>query len=193
LRILSALENPIEGNISFSCQEGCQQEPDLFQKRMGIIFQNFRLSPTSTLMENVLTGRLSRYPWWRSIFGFPASDQQDARDLLDSLGLAHRTHHWAAEVSGGEQQRTSVARAFFQQPEMILADEPVSQLDPELAIRVLDQLRSFTTKGDASVVCVLHDPAWIECYADYILKIDPRSPDHGCLRRCETQSNAIAL
>ncbi len=185
LRILSALENPAEGAISYSCQEGCQHEPDLFQKRMGIIFQNFRLSPTSTLLDNVLTGRLARYPWWRSTFGFPPSDKQEALELLETLGLAHRTNHWAAEVSGGEQQRTSVARAFFQQPEIILADEPVSQLDPELAVRVLDQLRSFTTSGAASVLCVLHDPTWINLYADYLLKIDPRSPDHGCLLRVE--------
>ncbi|NJK92211.1 MAG: ATP-binding cassette domain-containing protein [Blastochloris sp.] len=82
-----------------------------------------------------------------------------------------------AEVSGGEQQRTALARALFQKPEILLADEPISQLDQKLTHQVLTRLKNYVTEQNATVICVLHDPALVQIYADSTLCLDPSRPN----------------
>jgi ABC-type phosphate/phosphonate transport system ATPase subunit len=110
------------------------------------VFQNFLLIGNGTLLHNVLCGRLGRYPWWRTLAGFPRTDRVEAFNILARLGLEGHVHRRAFEVSGGEQQRAALARALFQEPEMFLADEPVSNLDSELTGRVLEILRTQTRR-----------------------------------------------
>ena len=117
---------PSEGEVVFQCAQGCRHSPPAFRKRLGIVFQNFLLIGNGTLLHNVLCGRLGRYPWWRTLAGFPRTDRAEAFGILNHLGLASHVYRRAAEVSGGEQQRAALARALFQEPEMFLADEPVS-------------------------------------------------------------------
>lgn len=173
LRVLSGLEDATEGRVTYCCHHGCFHAPTQYQKQVGIVFQNLRLTPSSTLLRNVLCGRLGRYTWWQTCLDFPGSDRAEASAMLSRLGLGHRAHSWAAEVSGGEQQRAAVARALFQQPEILLADEPVSQLDPGLAHVVLRAIKDYTIETQCTALVVLHDGALVAAYADHVLSLDP--------------------
>jgi phosphonate transport system ATP-binding protein len=182
LRLLCGLESPTEGEIHFRCNAGCLHDPSRFQKKVGVVFQNLRLTGNASLLQNVLCGRLGRYAWWQTILGFPKPDVREAEALLTTLGLKHLTHRWVAEVSGGEQQRTALARALFQEPELLLADEPISQLDPTLTHQILAHLKKYALDNNATVICVLHDPALVERYADQVLNLNPNTPGNWTLR-----------
>ena len=148
----------------------------------GIIFQNLLLSENSSVLRNVLCGRLGRYPWWRTLFRFPRRDKEAAALVLADLGLGPHLHRRAADTSGGEQQRAAVARALFQEPELLLADEPVSNLDAHLCGRVLGILRQEAHQNRRTVFCVLHDPALLERFAEYALSLDPMNPEKWRIR-----------
>jgi phosphonate transport system ATP-binding protein len=182
LNCLAGLWEPSEGELTFSCNAGCLHQATDYQKRVGIIFQRFLLSENSSVLRNVLCGRLGRYPWWKTLFRFPRRDKEDAAYLLADLGLANLIHKRAADISGGEQQRAAVARALFQEPELLLADEPVSNLDGYLCGRVLGILRQEAKRNGRTVFCVLHDPALLERFADYALSLDPSNPEKWRIR-----------
>jgi phosphonate transport system ATP-binding protein len=188
LNCLAGLAAPTEGKLTFSCNAGCLHEASGYQKRIGIIFQNLLLSPNSTVLRNVLCGRLARYPWWQTLFRFPRADKEAAAFLLANLGLADHIHRRAGDTSGGEQQRAAVARALFQEPELLLADEPVSNLDAYLCGRVLGILRQEAHQNRRTVFCVLHDPALLERFADYALSLDPMNPERWRIREIHAAS-----
>ncbi len=188
LACLAGLMKPTEGNMTFSCLAGCDHSAPDYQKRVGIIFQNFLLAQNSSVLKNVLCGRLGRYPWWRTLLNFPAADKEEAALILADLGLGDYLHRRAADISGGEQQRAAIARALFQQPELLLADEPVSNLDAYLCGRVLGILRQEAHEKQRTVFCVLHDPALLERFADYALSLDPLNPGKWRIR----EINAVA-
>jgi phosphonate transport system ATP-binding protein len=188
LHCLAGLTEPTEGKLTFSCNAGCLHAAAGYQKRVGIIFQNLLLSPNSSMLRNVLCGRLGRYPWWQTLFHFPRADRKAAALLLADLGLADHLHRRAAETSGGEQQRAAVARALFQEPELLLADEPVSNLDAYLCGRVLGILRQEAHQNGRTVFCVLHDPALLERFADYVLSLDPLHPEKWRIREIHAAS-----
>jgi phosphonate transport system ATP-binding protein len=176
LGCLAGLYAPTEGTTLCRCGGGQTHDPASYRRRVGVVFQNYLLVPTSTVLTNVLSGRLGRYPWWRTAFGFPRGDREAALALLADLGLAAHAYRWVAETSGGEQQRTAVARALWQEPELLLADEPVSNLDIYLTGRVLGRLRLEAERHQRTVVCVLHNPELVERFADVVLSLDPRDP-----------------
>lgn len=182
LACLAGMLKPTEGAITYCCAAGCDHGVTQFQPRIGMVFQNGLLSENSTLLANVLCGRLSRYPWWRTLFGFPKRDRAEAYRWLGELGVARYAHRRVSEISGGEAQRTAVARAFLQEPEVFLADEPISQLDLPLAERVLQLLSLEAHVRGHTVLCVLHQPDLVEKYADAILGPDPANPGHWSLR-----------
>ncbi len=188
LNCFAGLVTPSEGELTLCCNAGCLHEPTGYQKRVGIIFQNFLLSDNSSILRNVLCGRLGRYPWWQTLFRFPHADKQAAAQLLTHLGLAEYLHRRAADISGGEQQRTAIARALFQEPELLLADEPVSNLDPELCGRVLSLLRREAHENGRTVFCVLHDSTLLERFADYALSLDPEAPEKWQIRKVHAAS-----
>lgn len=176
LRVLSGIEDATEGTVTYACRKGCGHPAAHYQRKLGIVFQNLRLTGSSTLLGNVLCGRLGRYRWWKTCLGFPQADRAEASAILERLGLGHRSHAWAGEVSGGEQQRTAIARALFQQPEVILADEPVSQLDSALAHTVLREIKDCVAATRCTALVVLHDHALVAAYADSVLSLDPDDP-----------------
>ncbi|MBA2432029.1 MAG: ATP-binding cassette domain-containing protein [Chthoniobacterales bacterium] len=189
LNCLAGLTNPTEGELTFSCNAGCLHQAGDYQKRVGIIFQNLLLAENSSVLKNVLCGRLGRYPWWKTLFHFPRRDKEDAAYLLTDLGLGPYLHKRAAEISGGEQQRAAIARALFQEPELLLADEPVSNLDAYLCGRVLGILRQEAHQKKRTVFCVLHDPALLERFADYALSLDPMNPEKWRIREIHAASS----
>jgi len=182
LSVLAGMLEPDEGEVTYCCCNACFHKPHEFQHNVGMIFQNFRLAFNSSLLTNVLCGRLGRYPWWKTLFGFPRRDRDRAFELIHDLGLASYTHQWVATTSGGEQQRAAVARAIFQEPEILLADEPISNLDAYFAGRVLGLLRQEANHHDRTVICVLHSVEHVNRFADFVLSLDPNNPEGWRMR-----------
>jgi phosphonate transport system ATP-binding protein len=153
------------------------------RKGIGIVFQDLRLTKELTVLDNVLTGRLSRYPWWRTLIGFPAEAKNEAFQTLEELGIGHLCHKTARTISGGEQQRTAIARALFQQPDIIIADEPTSDLDLALSERVLAKLSDECHFKGRTAVCILHDTEFVDRFADIELQLGTQFENGWNIRR----------
>jgi putative ABC transport system ATP-binding protein len=122
-------------------------------EQVGFVFQTFQLLPTLTALENVLVP-LELQPGGRR--GDPDTR---ARELLARVGLSDRLHHFPAQLSGGEQQRVGVARAFANHPSILFADEPTGSLDAETGRGVIDLLVELNREARTTLVLVTHDPA----------------------------------
>jgi phosphonate transport system ATP-binding protein len=182
LSCLAGLAPPTEGSITFCCRQGHLHQAVSYRRNTGLVFQHFLLVPTASVLANTLCGRLGRYRWWQTLLGFPRRDRSPALALLDDLGLSTHAYRWSGETSGGEQQRTALARALWQQPELILADEPVSQLDAYLTGRVLGRLRLEADRRGTTIICVLHQAELVDRFADLVLSFDPQRPEGWKLR-----------
>ncbi len=152
-------------------------------KSIGFVFQNFRLTANLSVLTNVLCGKLGAYDWWQTIFSFSERDRQTAFAILRELGLEKLVHRQVRKISGGEQQRTAVARVLLQNPPIILADEPTSNLDAALADKVLTRLRGGCTEQNQTIICVLHDRRLVEKFADYELQIGAEYKDGWSFRQ----------
>ncbi len=117
-------------------------------QHVGFIFQNFQLLPTLTALENVLVPLELRGQ---------RGATQTALDLLDRVGLAARANHYPAQLSGGEQQRVSLARAFANRPAVLFADEPTGNLDPDTSEKVVNLLFELNREAGTTLVLVTHD------------------------------------
>lgn len=115
---------------------------------VGFIFQNFQLLPTLTALENVMVPMELRGE---------KNIRPRALDLLDKVGLAARGHHYPAQLSGGEQQRVSIARAFSNRPEILFADEPTGNLDAETSEKIVTLLFDLNKEAGTTLVLVTHD------------------------------------
>jgi phosphonate transport system ATP-binding protein len=171
LSCLAGMLEPAEGRISYRCREGCEHSPDQFRQRIGCVFQHFALTPNATVKTNVLCGLLPHRSPLRTLFGFPKSDHCLAEELLEKLGIAHLADQPVSSISGGERQRVAVARALISRPECLLADEPVSNLNPELAREVLGLLKKHCAETGCTVVCALHDSKLGDEFSDLRLKL----------------------
>ena len=120
----------------------------LRNRYVGFIFQNFQLMPTLTAIENVMVPLELRGE---------KNVRPIALDLLDKVGLADRSHHYPTQLSGGEQQRVSLARAFSNQPQILFADEPAGNLDAETSEKVIQLLFDLNKQAGTTLVLVTHD------------------------------------
>lgn len=138
-------------------------------RRLARVEQDLLLADALSLEQNVLLGRLPRYAWWQTFVRFPRAEREAARQLLAELGLGHLWWKPAAAVSGGERQRTALARALFAEPELLLADEPTASLDAETAEHALRVVREHMRSG--STLIVLHDRELAQRHADRVLDL----------------------
>jgi len=153
LSLMAGLDTPTSGTIVVDEKDitklGEDELAALRAKRFGFIFQNFHLIPTLTALENVvLAGELNKTP----------DAKKKSEDLLDGVGLKDRIHHYPAQMSGGEQQRLCLARAFVNEPEFILADEPTGNLDSKNSEHILSLLLGLHRSKQATIVLVTHEP-----------------------------------
>ncbi len=179
LESLGGLRDPAAGSITYRCQQQCPHTPEGFRRRIGFVFQQLHLARNATVLNSVLGGALHRLPWWRTLAGFPEAERRRALEWLDALGLGAYAHRLVRQLSGGEQQRVALARALLQQPELILADEPVSHLDAPLAERALAVLKDEVRRSRRTVLCVLHDNPFVERFADSVLTLGSGERGHG--------------
>jgi putative ABC transport system ATP-binding protein len=135
----------------------------LRRERVGFVFQFFNLLPTLTLVENIALPLL--------LAGVAAGEgAAQARLCADRVGLGHRLHHYPSQVSGGELQRSAVARAVVHRPALLIADEPTGNLDTDNGRRVLDILRTLNDDIGVAVLLATHDQT-IAAGADRILRM----------------------
>ncbi len=173
LRCINRLIEPTEGQIIWNGEDITAADAKKLRRtrrRIGMIFQHFNLVKRSTVMTNVLSGRLGYVNQWPSLLHrFPKRDREKAWGALERLGIADQAHKRADELSGGQQQRVGIARALMQDPEMILADEPVASLDPVLAHSILDRLQKLNEDEDMTILCSLHYLDLIQKYASRVI------------------------
>ncbi|MGB4777876.1 phosphonate ABC transporter ATP-binding protein, partial [Microbacterium sp.] len=137
---------------------------------VGMIFQSFNLVARATVMQNVLVGRLHATSALRSLVGvFRASDVELAFQALERVGIVEKAYTRASQLSGGQQQRVAIARVLAQEPEMVLADEPVASLDPPTANRVMRDLQRINRDLGITTIVNLHFLDLARAYGDRII------------------------
>ena len=160
LRCINRLVEPTSGRIFLGGVEITRlsaREMRKMRRKIGMIFQQFNLIKRATVMTNVLTGRLGYNPTWRTLLGlFPKEDRELALKNLERVGLSDKAYVRADELSGGQQQRVGIARALMQEPELLLADEPVSALDPATSHSVMQYLEQMNREDGVTVLASLH-------------------------------------
>ena len=164
LNQIGALEQPTSGSVEAAGVDLSSldehQRTDYRLNSVGFVFQFFNLVPTLTAKENV------------ALIAEMTSDEglERTETVLDQVGLADRMDHFPAQLSGGEQQRVSIARGLVKDPPLLLCDEPTGTLDVETGIRILSLLRRVTSDGDRSVLIVTHNSV-IADMADRVLHL----------------------
>jgi phosphonate transport system ATP-binding protein len=160
LRHINGLETPTSGRVDTLGENVAQRRgPELraLRGRIGFIFQQFEIVGPLTVLENVLTGALSTLKGPRvGIWMYPKELRRKALEHLDRVGILERAYQRADTLSGGQQQRVAIARALMQDPEILLADEPVASLDPESSSQVMALIREIAAERSLTVVCSLH-------------------------------------
>jgi phosphonate transport system ATP-binding protein len=174
LRCVNRLAEPTAGEIRIAGRPAPRNRQELreLRRHVGMIFQDHNLVPRLSVLKNVLTGRLAGMSTVASTLQiFPSADLEIALHALERVALADRAMDRADRLSGGQQQRVGIARALAQQPQVILADEPVASLDPKTARVVLDDLRRAAHELDIAVLCNLHQVEYAVEFADRIVGI----------------------
>ena len=175
LRCINRLHDPTAGEIVFHGKNIAQvegREIKEVRKRIAMIFQHFNLIPRHTVLGNVLMGRLSAISTFKSIFGFFSSeDRATAEKYLSLVGIKEKARMRADNLSGGQQQRVAIARALTQNPELLLADEPVASLDPATWHTVMDYLRKVNQELGITVIANLHFLSLVRQYATRVIAL----------------------
>ncbi|MGG7645535.1 phosphonate ABC transporter ATP-binding protein [Rhodovulum sp. YNF3179] len=173
LRMMNRLTDATAGEIHFEGRnvltlDGAAKRA--WQSDCAMIFQQFNLVPRLDVVSNVVFGQLNKRSTLATMFNvFPRSDIHRAIDILDRLGIAEHAAKRAEALSGGQQQRVAIARALMQDPNIILADEPIASLDPMNAQIVMDSLRRIHEEDGRMVICNLHTLDTARRYCDRVI------------------------
>ena len=175
LNLLGGLDSPTEGTITVDGRDiSTLTENELADYRaetVGFVFQSYNLIPTLTVIENVaLVKEIAKNPL-------------SSHDMLREVGLADHIHQFPSELSGGEQQRVSIARALAKNPRILLCDEPTGALDSETGVMVLKLLLSMARDMNKTIIIVTHNQN-IAKMADVVIRVK-----NGKIRSCEEQEN----
>lgn len=167
LRLIYQIEHPSEGRVILFDRDTSQLRHDEFpalRRRLGIVFQDFRLVPHLTALEN------AALPLWLA----GATDEKVVRnhvtELLNWVGLGDRVDAYPCEMSGGEQQRVSIARAIVNKPRLLLADEPTGNVDEESSQKLMHLFMELNKMG-TTVIFATHQQALIEAHAKPVLRL----------------------
>ncbi|MFN5320219.1 MAG: ABC transporter ATP-binding protein [Planctomycetota bacterium] len=160
LHLLGTLDAPDAGEIWYDQQRiddlPSRQRDHLRNREFGLIFQFYHLLPELTVLENVLVSQMVQLGVW-GYYRRRKENVARASELIERVGLSHRLKHRPSQLSGGEMQRTAIARALMSRPRVLLADEPTGNLDRENGSRVLETLLDLCREEQLTVVMVTHD------------------------------------
>lgn len=175
LRCINRLIEPTAGTIVFDgidVTRASSRQLRQIRRRMAMIFQQFNLVRRSTVLTNVLSGRLGYVsPAASAIHKFSKQDIDMAMADLDRVGIPEQAYKRADELSGGQQQRVGIARALMQQPDLLMADEPVSALDPATSHSVMQHLEMMNREDGVTVIASLHFLSLARRYGTRILAL----------------------
>ena len=173
LRTINRLVTPTQGRIVFDGLDVTAlrgKELRQWRARSAMIFQQFNLVGRLDVLTNVLMGRLATMPAWRSLSQvWPEQDKALAMSALEQFDIASLAAQRADQLSGGQQQRVAIARALVQQPDIILADEPIASLDPRNTKIVMDALLRINKHFGITVLCNLHSLDLARSYCDRLI------------------------
>ena len=168
LNQLAGMEKPTKGQVFIrgkNISDMNEEELAAFrQEHMSFIFQSYNLLPSMTAVENVAMPLM-----------FKGMDRKRreamAEEMLKRVGLSHRLHHYPSQMSGGQQQRAGIARAFVSRPEVVFADEPTGNLDTKTTAEIMDMVMGFARRFNQTIILVTHDPG-MSRYADRIVTLE---------------------
>jgi phosphonate transport system ATP-binding protein len=173
LRMINRLAEPSGGQIHFNGVDVTAlrgKELRQWRARSAMIFQQFNLAGRLDVLTNVLMGRLAHVPAWRPLMQlWPEADRAAAMSALEQFDMASFAAQRADQLSGGQQQRVAIARALVQEPDMILADEPIASLDPRSTRIVMDALLRINKHFGITVICNLHSLDLARTYCDRLI------------------------
>ena len=175
VRCINRLVEPTDGSVIFNGTDIVSLSDNEIRdvrKNIGMVFQEYSLVERLTVMENVMSGRLGNLSTYQAFRRkYPESDVRRARETLNRVGLdpAAFEDKRADELSGGERQRVGIARAVVQQPEIILADEPTSSLDPDTSRAVMGLLTDIAQSNGIPVIMNIHDVQLAKVFSDRII------------------------
>jgi phosphonate transport system ATP-binding protein len=155
--------------------------------RLAMIFQDLQLADGATALTNVMGGSLGRHSFLSTLFRFPSKEREQALHLLAKFGLSGKSNQWTSTLSRGERQRVAACRTLLTRPQLLLADEPVSSLDPSLADEVLTHLSDEISGENGCLVCALHNDEQVAKFADLVLRLDPSDPNGWKLENLKPQ------
>ncbi len=175
LRAIDGMQQVTSGSIKLDGEEVTSLSGEQLRKywtQVGFIWQEYNLVLRLPAITNVLLGRLGHNRTFGSYFGyFPATHRSIALDSLERVGMLHRAKFRADRLSGGEKQRVNIARAISQKPKLLLADEPVASLDPELKWQVMEDLARVAREDGVPTLINIHEVDLAKAFADRLIGI----------------------
>jgi phosphonate transport system ATP-binding protein len=173
LRCINRLVEPTSGKVFLGDKEitaaGTSELREI-RSKIGMVFQDYNLVKRSSACTNVLAGSLRDIsPWLSLVNYFPPAKKQQTLDIFEQLDLSEKAFQRASHLSGGQQQRVGIARALMQNPSIILADEPVSSLDPASVKSIMETLREINRRDGVTIICNLHLPELAKEYGHRII------------------------
>lgn len=175
-KCMAGFEKPTSGSIHIgdaSIDQMTYQQLRPIRKKVGMVFQHFHLINNLSVFQNVLFGALGSTQFTFQTFAPLATGElrEKAMSSLERVGLADFARRRADQLSGGQKQRVAIARMLMQDPEIVLADEPIASLDPRAGREVMDLLWDIVAEKDLTVVCVLHQMNIAEEYGSRIIAL----------------------
>lgn len=173
VRCINRLVDPTHGEIHFQGKDIAQlggAELRHARRKIGMVHQEYNLVERLSVMENVLSGRLGYMPAWKAwLRKYSDADIRTAFELLEAVGLGDFANRRADQLSGGQRQRVGIARALMQEPDLILADEPTSSLDPKTSVEVMEIMVKLTSARGIPVVINIHNVELAKRFANRII------------------------